>query len=107
MSHYDPANMPAAGPPGSGGPGAQGATMADRIGGAAVGRWRSGALCSRRLREADLAKLTLEAATPTVEIGDAASVHRRAGVDPAANVERSMTRQFYARVNGYLKELGA
>ncbi len=82
MSHYDPAHMP---PPD---PEAQ-AVLARK-----ARRWLIGlalvalalaiwGVVSRRASDTDLTKMTLEAATPTVELVTSASLHRRAGADPA------------------------
>ena len=102
MSHYDPANMP---PPD---PQAQ-AALARK-----ARRWLIGlavaalalaiwGVVSRRLREADLAKLTLEAATPTVELVTPQVSTAVQELILPANVEAFYDAPIYARVNGYLK----
>jgi RND family efflux transporter MFP subunit len=102
MSHYDPAHMP---PPD---PEAQ-AALARK-----ARRWLIGlavaalalaiwGVVSRRLREADLAKLTLEAATPTVELVTPQVSTAVQELILPANVEAFYDAPIYARVNGYLK----
>jgi len=102
MSHYDPAHMA---PPD---PQAQ-AALARK-----ARRWLIGlallalalaiwGVLSRRAREAELTKLTLEAATPTVEL---VTPHVSTAVEELilpANVEAFYDAPIYARVNGYLK----
>jgi RND family efflux transporter MFP subunit len=58
---------------------------------------------SRRARDADLAKLTLEAATPTVELVTPQVSTAVQELILPANVEAFYDAPIYARVNGYLK----
>ncbi len=102
MSHYDPAHMP---PPD---PEAQ-AALARK-----ARRWLIGlalfalalaiwGVVSRRARDVDLAKLTLEAATPTVELVTPQVSTAVQELILPANVEAFYDAPIYARVNGYLK----
>ncbi len=102
MSHYDPAQMA---PPD---PEAQAALARKArrwlIGLAllalALGIW---GVLSRRAREAELTKLTLEAATPTVELVTPQVSTAVEELILPANVEAFYDAPIYARVNGYLK----
>ncbi len=102
MSHYDPAHVA---PPD---PEAQ-AVLARK-----ARRWLIGlalfalalaiwGVLSRRAREADLAKMTLEAATPTVELVTPQVSTAVQELILPANVEAFYDAPIYARVNGYLK----
>jgi len=102
MSHYDPAHMP---PPD---PEAQ-AALARK-----ARRWLIGlalfalalaiwGVASRRARDADLAKMTLEAATPTVELVTPQVSTAVQELILPANVEAFYDAPVFARVNGYLK----
>ena len=102
MSHYDPAHMP---PPD---PEAQ-AVLAGK-----ARRWLIGlalvalalaiwGVVSRRARDADLTKLTLEAATPTVELVTPQVSTAVQELILPANVEAFYDAPIFARVNGYLK----
>ena len=102
MSHYDPAHMP---PPD---PEAQAALARKArrwliglsLAASALAIW---GVLSRRARDADLAKLTLEAATPTVELVTPQVSTAVQELILPANVEAFYDAPIYARVNGYLK----
>ncbi len=102
MSHYDPAHMPPQDPE------AQAALRRNArrwlIGLALVAlALASWGVLSRRARDIALTKLTLEAATPTVELlTPEVSTAVQELVLPA-NVEAFYDAPIYARVNGYLK----
>ncbi len=102
MSHYDPAHVA---PPD---PEAQ-AVLARKARRSLIGLalfalalaiW---GVLSRRAREADLAKMTLEAATPTVELVTPQVSTAVQELILPANVEAFYDAPIYARVNGYLK----
>ena len=102
MSHYDPAHVA---PPD---PEAQ-AVLARKARRCLIGLalfalalaiW---GVLSRRAREADLAKMTLEAATPTVELVTPQVSTAVQELILPANVEAFYDAPIYARVNGYLK----
>ena len=102
MSHYDPAHMPPMDPEAK-------AVLTRR-----ARRWLIGlalfalalaiwGVLARRAREAELTKLTLEAATPTVELVTPQVSTAVQELILPANVEAFYDAPIYARVNGYLK----